>query len=86
MACPLPEDVKKRALEKCASYPYLTVQDPGTLITGTDGRELVFVLDNKQRGLWLEVAPPRGAGEKEKTIRLPCLDTPRKRRGAGPGK
>lgn len=56
MAYPLPEDVKMRAEEKCArDYPYLTVQDPGTVITSSDGRVLVYVLDNEKRGLWLEV-------------------------------
>jgi hypothetical protein len=52
----LPEDVKKRAEEKCAKeYPYLTVQDPGTICPGVDGKILVYVLDHNKRGLWLEV-------------------------------
>lgn len=55
MAKPLPEDLKKRAEQKCADYPYLEVQDPGTVITTVDGRTLVFVLDNKRLPLWLEV-------------------------------
>jgi hypothetical protein len=64
MSNQLPADVKKKALEICANYPYLTVQDPGTVLTATDGRKLVFVLDDEHRGLWLEVAPPPpGAGK-----------------------
>jgi hypothetical protein len=63
MANSLSADMKKRALEKCADYPYLTVQDPGTVLTGTDGRKLVYVQDNERRGLWLEVAPPPEAGK-----------------------
>jgi hypothetical protein len=55
MARLLPEDVKKRAEEKCAKdYPYLTVQDPGTLWE-IEGKSLVYVLDKNKRGLWLEV-------------------------------
>lgn len=59
MAHPLPPDVKKQAEEKCAAdYPYLTVQDPGTVLSAVDGRKLLFVLDNRGNGLWLEIAPP----------------------------
>jgi hypothetical protein len=55
VAIPLPQDVKSRAEEKCKEgYPYLTVQDPGT-IWQVDGRILVYVLDQNKRGLWLEV-------------------------------
>lgn len=54
MASRLPEDIKKRATEKCREYAYLHVQDPGTVIR-IDGRVLVLVLDDKQRPLWLEV-------------------------------
>jgi hypothetical protein len=55
VAYPLPEDVKKRAEEKCAKdYPYLKVQNPGTALKTAEGRVLVYVLDNKNHGLWLE--------------------------------
>lgn len=57
MARPLPEDVKKRAEEKCAKdYPYLTVQDPGTVYE-IEGKLLVYVQDQNKQGLWLEVGP-----------------------------
>jgi hypothetical protein len=57
MARPLPEDVKKRAEEKCAKdYPYLTVQDPG-YIWEIEGKLLVYVQDKNALGLWLEVEP-----------------------------
>ena len=57
MARPIPEDVKKRAEEKCAKdYPYLTVQDPGTACE-IGGKWLVYVWDKNKRGLWLEVEP-----------------------------
>ena len=40
MASPLPKDVKKQAEEKCSKeYPYLTVQDPGT-VWSADGKTL----------------------------------------------
>lgn len=56
VAYPLPEDVKNRAEEKCAKdYPYLKVQDPGTMLKTAEGKVLVYVLDNKNHGLWLEV-------------------------------
>jgi hypothetical protein len=59
MARLLPQDVKKRAEEKCAKdYPYLTVLDPGTAFKIETGNWLVYVLDNNKRGLWLEVEPP----------------------------
>jgi hypothetical protein len=48
MANKLPEDVKSRAKKKCADYPYLEIQDPGTVTTTTDGKVLVFVLDNNR--------------------------------------
>jgi hypothetical protein len=55
MADPLPEDLKKRAVKKCTKdYPYLTVQDPGT-VWRANGKVLVYVLDTNKRGLWLEV-------------------------------
>lgn len=55
MAHPLPRDLKQRAEDKCKKeYPYLTLQDPGTVLK-VDGKVLVFVLDQKKRGLWLEV-------------------------------
>ena len=56
MAIPLPADVKERAEKLCErDYPYLEVQDPGTVLT-VSGRTLVFVWDQKKRGLWLEVS------------------------------
>jgi hypothetical protein len=58
MARPLPEDIKKRAEEKCAKdYPYLTVQDPGTAYEIDGGNWLVYVQDHNKQGLWLEVEP-----------------------------
>jgi hypothetical protein len=71
MAKPLPEDVKKRAVERCAEYGYLEVQDPGYVWNTPDGKELVFVLDGNKRGLWLDVSPSATA---------PSFKTPTKMR------
>ncbi|MGH9687331.1 MAG: hypothetical protein ACRD5K_09590 [Candidatus Acidiferrales bacterium] len=54
MAYALPEDIEKRAAEKLRHYPYLELQDPGTVLQ-VDGKVLVFVLDQERRPLWLEV-------------------------------
>ncbi len=54
MAYALSEDVKKRANEQLRHYPYLELQDPGTvLIIGE--KLLVLVLDQERRPLWLEI-------------------------------
>ena len=72
MAKPLPEDVKKRAVERCAEYGFLEVQDPGTVRTTPDGRELVYVLDKGKRGLWLDISPRATAS----TIKTPTKRGP----------
>lgn len=41
---PLPEDVRKRA-EVIAKKKGWTVQDPGTVWVGTDGKRWVFAVD-----------------------------------------
>lgn len=54
MAYSLPEDIKQRAIEKCRNYPYLCVQEPGTVFEWS-GRVFVLVHDDEERPLWLEL-------------------------------
>jgi hypothetical protein len=53
MPVPLPEDIKKRAVELCDKYGYLAVYDPGTWMKMEDGKRLVYVHDREGRPLWL---------------------------------
>jgi hypothetical protein len=55
MPIPLQPDLKERAEKLCErDYPYLKVHDPGSVLA-VDGRTLVFVRDQEERGLWLEL-------------------------------
>jgi len=55
VATPLPDDLKKRAQEKCRNYLNIEVLDPGTVIEA-DGKVLVLVRDKiTGNPLWLEI-------------------------------
>jgi hypothetical protein len=56
MAYRLPEEIKKRAEQKCANNPNLEVQDPGTVWTSPSGIVFVFVVDKATGSpLWVVV-------------------------------
>ena len=50
------QDIKERAEKRCADYGNCyKVQDPVVSLKIEDGKVLVLVYDNQQRGVWIEV-------------------------------
>jgi hypothetical protein len=55
MAYRLPDDVKRRAVEKCRKhYPHWSVQDPGTVYQQNE-RTLVTAIDDQGNPQWLDI-------------------------------